>query len=232
MKLSKKKLIEALEERYHVIPLNTGYNLYDKTRKAKMMNGGAFVAQIGIGNSKYYWNDKEYKDVQSLSNDIDAYVDTLPFSCEYYDPTYRRHIFVELCCEDYLKNLGFNRIGVELFEFVDDFTGMKYNIMIDMKEDTTSGRIVKKMGDNRWDEMLFEDLDGAIADINTLVSVDALINASKSIQILSKMNGMHTKNEYLRRVVDMKNFEVKTKSMRDELIERLEKELEELKNMK
>lgn len=234
MKLSKKKMFEALESRYHFLDLKDGVNLYDKTRKAHMMNGGAFVAQIKVGNSKYYYQDKEYTNVEDLSKAIDAYVDTLPFNCEFYDPTYRKHIFVELCCQEYIKKLGLERVSYsdESFVYKNPMSGeVVFKIEISTNDDTTTGKIYKTHSDNSWEEMEFTDLDGAIANINSMLAVDALLIASGATKILNDMNNLRAKGGWNKKSISMKTFETTIVNMKNTLIEHLEMELKSLKEM-
>lgn len=239
MRTSKKQMLANLDGRYKVIPVYDGYNLYDTTRKSQMMHGGAFVANIQINpkNGNYYWRDMVFTDVNVMSKAIDEYVDTLPFNCEFYDPTYRKNIFVELCCGEYLNRLGlksnpFQRNGMK-FECTNPMDGKPmFTIGVECFDDTTKGRVYKETGAYSWEEMYFDSLEGAIANINSMLSVDTLLNASTAVKILNGMSNIRAKNEWLKKVVNTETYEVYTKNLKDELIEKLEKELQELKNLK
>lgn len=230
MKTSKKEMVSALEDRYMVVKINKGYSLYDKDRKGKYTNI-PFVAHIQIKNGVYMFNGNKYTDVNELSTAIDAHVETLPFSSEIYDPMRRKNSYVELACHEYLKSLGFESSTLEVgtYTITDTLTGKELlPITIDVDEDKTSGKIIRGLSSFKWMESKFEDLDSAIASINSLISTEALMSASRSIQLLDKMNTMRS-SDITMNSFNISQLKTETKDMREWLIEMMENELKGLK---
>lgn len=236
MKLSKKKMLEALEPKYSILKWENGYNLYDNNRKAQYCNGGAFVAHIEIDNGNYIYQGNKYNNVEDLTNAIESYIVTLPFNHEFYDPVYNKTYFVEMCCNEYLNKLGFTRTrdltkDFNTYEYKNPLLGdtlFKLRVVIDDRDKTT-GKIYQNITDFKWIEVPFKDLESAIGAINSIVAQNAFIGATSSLKILSGINDMRSDD-----IVNMVNvssvFRTSTTDMQEQLIPLLEKELAILKN--
>lgn len=237
MKPTKKQMITALEDRYNIIRWEGDYLLYDRNREARYSNNGAFVAKIQLNNGKYVFNNQVYTEAEKLIEAIDTYVETLPFNSEFYDPIYRKHVKIQLCCREYLEKLGYTHsneliINGDIYDYIDPLTSKPlFSIEICMDEDSTSGRVVKHISTARWSEIEFSDLDSAIAAINSMLAPYLMVTASIALKTLALMNNSRTENDITDKEVNISAFRVNTSNMRGKLIEALEKELCELKKM-
>lgn len=235
MKISKKKMLKALESRYSTLQWENGYNLYDNNRQGKYMNGGAFVAHIEINNGKYLYQNEQYDNVNDLTNAIETYIATLPFNHELYDPIIRKSYFVEMCCNEYLNKLGFERTrslseDFRTYEYKNPLLGsiiFKIRVVFDDMNKTT-GKIYQNITDFKWIEVPFKDLDSAIGAINSIVAQNAFIGASCSLKILSEINTMRS-NDIVNMVNVSSIFRTSTTNMKEQFISFLEKELALLK---
>ena len=108
MRSKDKILLDALGERYVVLEHDGGYCLYDKQRPAKRSNA-KYIGKFYISSDKkqYAFNDKYYKDVESLVKAMDDYNATLPFDADIYCPIFKNSYRIEIALHDYLESLGF-----------------------------------------------------------------------------------------------------------------------------
>lgn len=238
--MAEKKVIKALKTRYNVLDWdNNRYFLYDKNRPAKLMNGADFVAEISLtdnNNKQYSYNGKVYDDVDSLSTAIDTYIESLPFYHGYYDPSYRKNVFIEMCCRDYIKSLGFSTEGTNFatthFKITSPDGNILFTISLDVEFNESKGKVYKQIGVNQMVSMNFDGLDEAISAINTMLAYDTLISASAAMKILNNMS----KGRYSGKIKDIKlntsTYDVYVTDKREELIKALEYELEELKKLR
>lgn len=240
MRNKDKILLDALGERYAVIEHDGGYCLYDKERPAKRTNC-KYIGRFYISSDKkrYAFNDKYYKDVESLVKAMDDYNATLPFDADIYCPTFKNSYRIEIALQDYLGSLGFTtergvggRYGTRYFKN-DCFGQCICDLTVWVKDGTTEGVITRNIltpDENKVfaTESPFEDLDSAIASVNTILATYvASVNAA-AMNILNKIT--HSRSALLLDTTfDVRKMSKFTEDGRKKMIEVLEKELEQLK---
>jgi len=230
--MARKKLIKAFDENtYAVWEHGDGYVLYNKTKKGRYTNSmyvGYF--SLTVGGKSYLFQGKEYKDIPSMLDAMEAYNKALPFCYELYNPVYKQSFFIEACVHEYLIRLGF-KYENNLYRLEDLYGATITSLRVEVEEDKTTGKIIREIANsNQWVEINFNGLDAAIAACNTILAPYLL---STSISILSTLSQMteDRSNEVIEEVsIDMAQLKVNTEDIRGQLIEKLETELNKLKN--
>ena len=232
----KDAMIEALKPRYHVLPWEGGYNLYDTTKPAKYTNVGDFVAQIYLSNdyTKYVFNKRRYETVEELSKAINEYIVTLPFYWGNYDPSNRESHFMEICIREYMERLGYELI---LWDYktpykdghyvIKDLWGSvisEWGIKVDF--DKSTGSIYKFLNDFQWIENKFDGLDDAIGSINAMLILECLTKGGSMTSVLDKMTTVRSGSVSLGSV---QGFSVSVEDQKQKIIQKLEEELKRLK---
>ena len=236
MRNKDKVLLDALGERYEVLEHDGGYCLYDKERPAKRTNC-KYIGKFYISSDKkqYAFNDKYYKDVESMVKAMDDYNATLPFDADIYCPIFKNSYRIEIALHDYLESLGFERQwGRESRYIKNDCCGQLIcDLTVWVKEDTTEGVITRNIHTQDKDKVFttdspFADLDSAIASVNTILATYvASINAT-AMNILNKIT--HSRSALLLDTTfDVRKLSKFTEDGRKKMIEVLDKELEQLK---
>ena len=240
MRNKDKILLDALGERYEVLEHDGGYCLYDKERPAKRTKY-KYIGKFYISSNKkqYAFNDKYYKDVESLVKAMDDYNVTLPFDADIYCPMFKNSFRIEIALYDYLKSLGFTKErGIALGSGTryiknDCFGQCICDLNVWVKDETTEGVITRNIltpDENKvfTTDSPFNDLDSAIASINTILATYvASINAA-AMNILNKIT--HSRSALLLDTTfDVRNLSRFVEDGRVKMIEVLEKELEQLK---
>lgn len=240
MRNKDKSLLDALGERYAVIDHDGGYCLYDKERPAKRTKY-KYIGKFYISSDKkqYAFNDKYYKDVESMVKAMDDYNATLPFDTYIYCPIFKNSYRIENALYDYLESLGFttnyemNSTRGKRYIKNDCFGQCICDLTVWVKDGTTGGVITRNILTPNENKMLatespFEDLDSAIASVNTILATYvALINAA-AMNILNKIT--HSRSALLfDTTFDVRKLSKFVEDGRVKMIEVLEKELEQLK---
>lgn len=242
MRNKDKVLLNALGERYEVLEHDGGYCLYDKERPGKRTNC-KYIGKFFISSDKkrYAFNDKYYNDVESMVKAMDDYNATLPFDVDIYCPIFKNSYRIEIALYDYLESLGFTtergialRSGTRYIKN-DCFGQCICDLTVWVKDETTEGVITRKIltpdkSKEIATESPFEDLDSAIASINTILATYvASINAA-AMNILNKIT--HSRSALLfDTTFDMRKMSKFVEDGRKKMIDVLEKELEQLKNV-
>lgn len=233
----KKKLLENLRKRYHVLAWDGGYNLYDGTKPDKgTTNVGPFVAFITIGRAAttYQYNGHIYHTVEKLEKAIDSYIETLPFGYWNYDPSYRESYFIQRCLDEYMRKLGFEqtrdwekmpRHGT-LYELHGFYGEPVSELYVNVDWESSKGSIVRSLDEWKWVESKFDGLDEAIASINSILLPECLTKGAVMSHTLENMTDSRTDTEL---VGITSRLEVYRASMKQATIDRLEKELARLK---
>lgn len=240
MRNKDKVLLDALGERYAVFEHDGGYCLYDKQRQAKRSNA-KYIGKFYVSSDKklYAFNDKYYKDVESLEKAMDDYNATLPFDADVYCPMFKNSFRIEIALYDYLESLGFTtergialRSGTRYIKN-DCFGQCICNLNVWVKDETTEGVITRNIltpDENKvfTTDSPFNDLDSAIASINTILATYvASINAA-AMNILNKIT--HSRSALLLDTTfDVRKMSKFVEDGRKKMVEVLEKELEQLK---
>lgn len=240
MRNKDKILLDALGERYEVLEHDGGYCLYDKQRPAKRSNA-KYIGKFYISSDKkqYAFNEKYYKDVESMVKAMDDYNATLPFDADIYCPIFKNSYRIEIALYDYLESLGFTtergvggRYGTRYIKN-DCFGQCICDLNVWVKDETTEGVITRNILTPDENKVLttdspFNDLDSAIASINTILAAYvASINAA-AMNILNKITHSHSAL-LLDTTFDVRNLSRFVEDGRVKMIEVLEKELEQLK---
>lgn len=240
MRNKDKILLDALGERYEVLEHDGGYCLYDKERPAKRTRY-KYIGKFYISSDKkqYAFNDKYYKDVESLVKAMDDYNATLPFDADIYCPIFKNSYRIEIALYDYLESLGFTtdrwialRSGTRYIKN-DCFGQCICDLTVWVKGETTEGVITRNILTPDKSKVFatespFEDLDSAIASINVILATYvASINAA-AMNILNKIT--HSRSALLLDTTfDLRKMTKFTEDGREKMIKVLEKELAELK---
>lgn len=232
-----KILLYALGERYEVIEHDGGYCLYDKQRPAKRSNY-KYLGKFYVSSDKkhYAFNDKYYKDTESMVKAMDDYNSTLPFDIDIYNPLLRSNYRIECALHDYLESLGFESVrwNRESRYILNDCYGQCIcDLTVRVKEDTTEGIITRNILSQDKDKLLrtespFADLDSAIASVNSILATYvASVNAA-AMNVLNKITRSRSAL-LLDTIFDVRTLSIFTEDGRQKMIEVLEKELKELK---
>ena len=240
MRNKDKILLDALGERYEVLEHDGGYCLYDKERPAKRTKY-KYIGKFYISSDKkqYAFNDKYYKDVESLAKAMDDYNATLPFDADVYCPMFKNSFRIEIALYDYLESLGFTtergialRSGTRYIKN-DCFGQCICDLNVWVKDETTEGVITRNIltpDENKvfTTDSPFNDLDSAIASINTILATYvASINAA-AMNILNKI-AYSRSALLLDTTFDVRKMSKFVEDGRKKMVEVLEKELEQLK---
>ena len=240
MRNKDKIILDALGERYEVLEHDGGYCLYDKQRPAKRSNA-KYIGKFYISSNKkqYAFNDKYYKDVESLVKAMDDYNATLPFDADIYCPIFKNSYRIEIALYDYLDSLGFTkdrwtggRRGTRYIKN-DCYGQCICDLTVWVEDGTTKGVITRNIitpdkSKEFTTDSPFDGLDSAIASVNTILATYvASINAA-SMNVLNKIT--HSRSALLLDTTfDVRNLSKFVKDGRVKMIDVLEKELEQLK---
>ena len=232
-----KILLDALGERFEVIEHDGGYCLYDKQRPAKRSNH-KYLGKFYVSSDKkhYAFNDKYYKDAESMVKAMDDYNSTLPFDIDIYNPLFRSNYRIECALHDYLESLGFESVrwNRESRYILNDCYGQCIcDLTVCVKEDTTEGVITRNILAQDKDKLLrtespFADLDSAIASVNSILATYVASVNAVAMNVLNKIT--HSRSALLLDTIfDVRTLSMFTEDGRQKMIKVLEKELKELK---
>lgn len=230
----RKQMLEAFGERYQLIEHDGGWLLYDKeghSTRANALYLGIFY--VSTDNTRYSFRGEYYNTVDKLIQAMEAYNKTLPFDAEIYNPSYRKHCMVEMALHDYLKGLGFKMSwgGYEgTTYYIEDAYGQRIcTIQVDVKEDTTEGRISRLIpNSNKWTDALFTDLDSAIGAVNSILSMYCLSINAITMNVLNALTESRA-TQVLDVTFDVKKMSAYKEDAKQKTIELLERELKRLK---
>lgn len=228
----KKKLITALGDKYSAIECGNWYCLYDKTQAGRQ-TVHPFIGKFSLtkDNKRYVFNENTYDSVDALVVAMEEYNKTLPFSIENYNPLYRKHVFIELCLNEYLIGLGFEskfRSYEALYVLNDAYGETVCRLVVNTKDDTTEGSITRSISESRWQEVPFTDLESAIAACNTLISVHCALVDAKMVSVLHGLTNARA-NVLMNKVFDVKSLSIIASDAKAQAIAYLEEELKRLK---
>lgn len=179
--------------------------------------------------------------VDCLKRTIDEYIQTLPYPSSFYNPQFKKNVFIELCVNDYLKRLGFDPIGG--FASSQTFVLRGYNpfkkgddyitLIIEVVDDTTNGVVSMVNGSLNWMEVSFTNLDEAIGAINSLVKPVLLSSVAFSINKFDNISNMMSNlNGAKENTIDIETAKVYISDAKKKIIKTLEDTLKMLKGNK
>lgn len=233
-RISKKKkaLLDAFGDRYIHLEHDNGYLLYDKESSGKRSNN-KYLGWIKISDKQdaYVFNDKDYGTLDDLLEAIEAYNATLPFDPDIYNPLYRKNYMIECALHDYLKEIGFviEYSGNDTVYVLKDPYGQDIcTIIYDVKENTTEGLVRRIINGSRWMEISFDDLDSAVAAINTHVAAYCSITNTVVMKTLGKLTDSRSA-KILNKKFDIQTLTIYTEDATQQTIDFLESELKRLK---
>ena len=176
--------------------------------------------------------------VDCLKRTIDEYIKTLPYPSCFYNPQFKKSVFVELCVNDYLKRLGFESIGgysgsqtfvlqgYNPFKKGEDYITLSFKVV----DNTTNGVVSMVNGSLNWMEMSFTNLDEAIGAINSLVKPVLLSSVAFSINKFDNISDMMSNlNGAEDNTIDVKTAKVYVSDAKEKVIKMLEDTLKMLK---
>ena len=176
--------------------------------------------------------------VDCLKRTIDEYIKTLPYPSCFYNPQFRKSVFIELCVNDYLKRLGFEYVGehagIQTFELkgYNPFKKNKRYIVLSLKvvDDTTNGVVSMINGSLNWMDVSFTNLDEAIGAINSLVKPVLLSSVAFSINKFDNISDMMSNlNGAMDNTLDIETSKVYVGDAKEKVIKMLEDTLKILK---
>ena len=228
----RKQMLEAFGERYQLIEHDGGWLLYDKegySTRANALYLGIFY--ISTDNTRYSFRGDYYNTVDELIKATEAYNKTLPFDAEIYNPSYRKHCMVEMALHCYLKSLGFKMSWRrdDIYYIEDPYGQRICAIQVEVKEDTTSGRISRLIpNSDKWTDAPFTDLDSAIGAVNSILSMYCLSINAITMNVLNALTESRAA-QVLDVTFDVKKLSAYKEDAKQKTIEHLEKELKRLK---
>ena len=203
--------------------VNAGiYNISNKLTKPILLNYSILIRE----------------DNNSYERTIDEYIKTLPYPSCFYNPQFKKSVFVELCVNDYLKRLGFESIGgysgsqtfvlqgYNPFKKGEDYITLSFKVI----DDTTNGMVSMVNGSLNWMEVSFTNLDEAIGAINSLVKPVLLSSVAFSINKFDNISDMMSNlNGAEDNTIDVKTAKVYVSDAKEKVIKMLEDTLKMLK---
>lgn len=229
-KISKKKLLASFGDKYKTIEHEDGYLLYDTEILGKH-SVHQYLGYFSIDGDKFLYRENYYTSVSDLVNAMNEYNQTLPFDIDIYNPMYRKHCMIEMALCDYIEGLGFKNEKNNKFILLDAYNQELCKIIMIVKEDTTSGKIICETNTKpklTWTESEFTDLNSAIGALNSILAIHCLsINASV-VNLLDKLTNSRVSSVY-NKTFDIATFQTYTENAKEKAIEKLEQELKRLK---
>ena len=172
---------------------------------------------------------------------MDDYNATLPFDADIYCPIFKNSYRIEIALYDYLESLGFTtdrgiapRSGTRYIKN-DCFGQCICDLNVWVKDETTEGVITRNILTPDKNKVFttdspFNDLDSAIASVNTILATYVTSINAAAMNILNKIT--HSRSALLLDTTfDVRNLSKFVEDGRVKMIEVLEKELEQLKGV-
>ena len=227
----RKALFDAFGDNYLLLEHDGGYILYDKSRKGNRSNH-FYLGKIYFSsdNTKYSFNGNYYNTVDELVKAMEEYNSTLPFDAELYNPMFKKSYLVECASQDYLESIGFKRNGGNVYVLKDAFGTELLTLRHDIEDNTTEGKVIQYLDDNRWREGSFNTLEESMGAINSIVASNCIAIASKAMSVLSKLTSSRA-THLLDHEINWKGLAIHTEESMPKLIEILESELTKLKEL-
>ena len=240
--------LRDIKEHFHVTEHDGFYLLFDKE-----INTSKYLNRKYYGKIKYDSKDittilfmdnggtlSFYKDtpIDMFVKNIINYADSLPYPSCFYNPQFRKNVFIELCVNDYLKKLGFISIngysgsqtfvlrGYNPFKKDSDYITLTFKV----NDDTTNGRVSMINNTFNWMEVPFTNLDEAIGAINSLIKPVLLSSVALSIDKLENISdNLSNLDSAEDNVIDAKSAKVYVSDAKEKVIKVLEDTLSKLK---
>lgn len=236
---TKHQMIKAFGEQYLIIPWDGGYLLYDYKRECKRANA-MYIGKFYLSNdgNKYVFRDERYESKEALIEAMDKYNATLPFAADVYDPSHRKNYMIECAAYDYLTSIGFKRDDRrvwhgDVYTLSDVYGNYLCEIQVKTSMDSSVGKVVRRIVTSEkkemWQEAHFEDLETAVAAINSIVvGYLSLVQA----QLMNALRAMTTSRSavMLEATLDVNTLSTFIEDARQKTIEFLEAELKRLKS--
>ncbi len=234
----KHPMIKAFGEQYLIIPWDGGYLLYDYKRECKRANA-MYIGKFYLSNegNKYVFRDERYESKEALIEAMDKYNATLPFAADVYDPSHRKNYNIECAAYDYLTSLGFKHdrcaFRGEKYTLSDVYGNYLCEIQVKTNFDSSVGKVVRRIVTSEkkemWQEAHFEDLETAVAAINSIVvGYLSVVQA----QLMNALRAMTTSRSavMLEATLDVNTLSTFIEDARQKTIDFLEAELKRLKS--
>lgn len=236
---NKKKIEEEFKGiGYRAFLFDGKIQLYNPSEPTKHSNL-PYVATVAAKGNSYVFDGKKYSDLLELKNAIAEYNAKLEYAPETYDPFLTEEARTSMRIDSYLEQLGFKpeydcRNYEGLCYEITDIYGLsiiELRVFFDNDNDKkkeSNGTIFIRLKNGAWVENGFKNITEAIAAINSVVKTNMFVIAAKCYNAIEKSVGMLNLDNT--QMVDASNpFNIKTKSMKEDLIAKLEKTLMELK---
>lgn len=233
---SKKKIEEEFKGiGYRAFVFDDKIQLYNPNETTKYSNL-PYVATVTAKGNSYVFNNKKYSDLLELKNAVAEYNTKLEYAPETYDPFLTEEARTNMRIDTYLEQLEFKSKYAykgSCYEITDMYglSIIKLNVFFDDDNDIKNecnGTILIHLKNSAWIESRFKNIEEAITAINSIVKTNLFVIAAKCHNAIEK--SIRTLNLDNVQMVDASNlFNIKTKSMKEDLIAELEKTLKELK---
>lgn len=234
--------LKDLKENYHVIgPENGQYNIYSMKRPGKRTNSlySGTIEVLGHGKIKHIQTGDIAKNADEFETIVDKWHASLEYSPECYDPMYAYGYR-----EEYMMFDWFERNGIKYSSKTDKFVinlssiynsfAITFSMEVNHEQDDD-----KHLFDfNIWTasdtcmNISADSVDEAIDNIKTVVQAvqtDMLVYLFTSIDKLGDSNKVVAKLSDSNMVNFTNIYDIKKKTMKDFLVEKLEKTIEILK---
>ena len=199
-------ILKKLNETYYVtkrwecsiIQEKDAYDIYEKP-----VEGGLnflFTAIVPSSRKKtILFNSKEYRDIDVLLKDVEAFNATRMFPSYTYDPTYILSANEEKKIHWYLtKKLGME-MGRESYHLYDDFGNVVFSLLYEMdcnkrfsptgERNSTSGYIMHELKGSAWVHTPFDNAEDAVSKIDTFMATEITNGIYARFKVIEKMNG-------------------------------------------
>jgi len=202
----------------------------------KKINRGWYQI-INEGSKEIFWMVNKITD---LKVQVATYVHSLPYSCEFYNPTYRKGYFEDMVIGNHLSKLGFDygdhSWGSTFYELKrkDIYGGRRKELSLSIKGLDCYDEIPEEvtvslwLDDGSWiSSSCKRECSEMIKTIEGILKPLLLTNSIDDFNTQSKMN-IENVDVYLNNI--MNTLDTQSKDFKGELINTLEKTLETLKS--
>ena len=222
--------LKEINEVFNVSSVGKRHDLYCRKEDGVYLNQKYLCSIERNSSGKYSIVDQDqyHDDLDTLEKAVYAYVDSLPYNSEFYNPYFREGIFEQMVVSNYLRSIG-HKHGVILLKNTYGFNQKIYlttNVSDLDKQEIT----IRLSGDkvySNWTEVKVErNADKIISAIDGLLKPYLLGNIAMQMEVVRKMTNAS---------VDVKK--IKTEGLfsvevdyKEQLIQELESMLDTLKN--
>lgn len=244
-----KKLID---EHFHNYPYSIGQEkfiqLYSKTEPGTYVQH-KYMGYVSLKNGKavHHFSGRSTKDMEELLRITKEWADSTPFTSDTYSIDFVPGHKEVLQVTEYLKKLGFDydndntyhsNLSLKLSSLYknSNFISVKVNRNDDYKDENDHLiNIIFEIGNDSWVPVKSKSTEDAIVAINSYLTPVVTEVMTKASSIFIHMNDSKIENskyqELAINTIDMGTLSINKTSLKETMIEMLEKQLEQLKSL-